>query len=72
MFQLSVQDIHPGEQAGNKEEAIRQIAAALAQAGNVAGGYVDGMLAREQQTSTFLGNGYCDSPWHNRRRAIRC
>ncbi|HCI0238572.1 TPA: fused PTS fructose transporter subunit IIA/HPr protein [Salmonella enterica subsp. enterica serovar Infantis] len=57
MFQLSVQDIHPGEQAGNKEEAIRQIAAALAQAGNVAGGYVDGMLAREQQTSTFLGNG---------------
>ncbi len=29
MFQLSVQDIHPGEQAGNKE-AIRQIAAALA------------------------------------------
>lgn len=57
MFQLSVQDIHPGEQAGNKEEAILQIAAALAQAGNVAGGYVDGMLAREQQTSTFLGNG---------------
>ncbi|EJJ6947689.1 fused PTS fructose transporter subunit IIA/HPr protein [Salmonella enterica] len=57
MFQLSVQDIHPGEQAGNKEEAIRQIAAALAQAGNVAGGYIDGMLAREQQTSTFLGNG---------------
>lgn len=57
MFQLSVQDIHPGKQAGNKEEAIRQIAAALAQAGNVAGGYVDGMLAREQQTSTFLGNG---------------
>lgn len=57
MFQLSVQDIHPGEQAGNKEEATRQIAAALAQAGNVAGGYVDGMLAREQQTSTFLGNG---------------
>ncbi|EDJ7839342.1 bifunctional PTS fructose transporter subunit IIA/HPr protein [Salmonella enterica subsp. enterica serovar Agona] len=57
MFQLSVQDIHPGEQAGNKEEAIRQIATALEQAGNVAGGYIDGMLAREQQTSTFLGNG---------------
>src|SRR5690606_258575 len=57
MFQLSVQDIHPGEQAGNKEEAIRQVAAALVQAGNVADGYVNGMLAREQQTSTFLGNG---------------
>ena len=24
MFQLSVQDIHPGAQAGNKEEAIRR------------------------------------------------
>ena len=57
MFQLSVQDIHPGKQAGNKEEAIRQVAAALVQAGNVAEGYVAGMLAREQQTSTFLGNG---------------
>jgi phosphocarrier protein FPr len=57
MFQLSVQDIHPGKQAGSKEEAIRQIASALVAAGNVADGYVDGMLAREQQTSTFLGNG---------------
>ena len=57
MFQLSVQDIHPGQQAGNKEEAIRQVAAALVSAGNVADGYVNGMLAREQQTSTFLGNG---------------
>ncbi|STP72404.1 multiphosphoryl transfer protein [includes: phosphocarrier protein Hpr; fructose-specific PTS system EIIA component] [Escherichia coli] len=42
---------------GDKEEAIRQVAAALVQAGNVAEGYVNGMLAREQQTSTFLGNG---------------
>ncbi|WP_342324387.1 fused PTS fructose transporter subunit IIA/HPr protein [Kosakonia sp. BYX6] len=57
MFQLSVQDIHPGQQAGNKEDAIRQIAAALVDAGNVADGYVNGMLAREQQTSTYLGNG---------------
>ena len=62
MFQLSVQDIHPGEQAGNKQEAIRQIAIALAQAGYVAEGYVDGMLAREQQTSTFLGNGIAIPP----------
>ncbi|SUW62946.1 Pseudo-HPr [Buttiauxella agrestis] len=57
MFQLSVQDIHPGASAGNKEEAIRQVAAALAQAGNVSIGYVEGMLARELQTSTYLGNG---------------
>ncbi len=40
-----------------KKEAIRQVAAALVSAGNVADGYVNGMLAREQQTSTFLGNG---------------
>ena len=38
MFQLSIQDIHPGEKAGDKEEAIRQVAAALVQAGNVAEG----------------------------------
>ncbi|BCG08687.1 fused PTS fructose transporter subunit IIA/HPr protein [Buttiauxella agrestis] len=57
MFQLSVQDIHPGASARNKEEAIRQVAAALAQAGNVSIGYVEGMLARELQTSTYLGNG---------------
>lgn len=57
MFTLTVQDIHPGMQAGNKEEAIRQVAAALVAAGNVVDGYVDGMLAREQQTSTYLGNG---------------
>lgn len=25
MFQLSVQDIHPGAQAGDKEEAIRRV-----------------------------------------------
>ncbi|HEY3589855.1 MAG TPA: fused PTS fructose transporter subunit IIA/HPr protein [Buttiauxella sp.] len=57
MFQLSVQDIHPGVSAGNKEEAIRLVATALAQAGNVSIGYVEGMLARELQTSTYLGNG---------------
>ncbi|MEY8713113.1 fused PTS fructose transporter subunit IIA/HPr protein [Mangrovibacter phragmitis] len=57
MFQLSVHDIHPGAAAANKEEAIRLVAGALVQAGNVADGYLKGMLAREQQTSTFLGNG---------------
>ncbi|XNM68113.1 PTS sugar transporter subunit IIA [Escherichia coli] len=79
MFQLSVQDIHPGQQAGNKEEAIRQVASALVSAGNVADGYINGMLAREQQTSTFLGNGIAiphgttDSPrsgTENRRSGV--
>lgn len=57
MFQLSVQDIHPGAQAGEQRRGHSPVAAALVQAGNVADGYVNGMLAREQQTSTFLGNG---------------
>lgn len=57
MFQLSVKDIHPAQQAADKDAAIRLVAHALEQAGNVAPGYVDGMLAREKQTSTFLGNG---------------
>ncbi|MGC6386372.1 fused PTS fructose transporter subunit IIA/HPr protein [Ewingella sp. S1.OA.A_B6] len=57
MFQLSQQDIHLGALANNKEEAIRQVAAALTQAGRVSEGYVDGMLQRELQTSTYLGNG---------------
>ncbi|WP_058962259.1 fused PTS fructose transporter subunit IIA/HPr protein [Type-E symbiont of Plautia stali] len=57
MFQLDVQAIHTGASAQNKEEAIRQVAAALTAAGNVSEGYVNGMLAREQQTTTFLGNG---------------
>lgn len=57
MFQLEVQAIHTGASATDKEDAIRQVAAALATAGNVGEGYVSGMLAREQQTSTYLGNG---------------
>ncbi|AEX51290.1 fused PTS fructose transporter subunit IIA/HPr protein [Rahnella aquatilis] len=57
MFQLSQQDIHPGAVASDKQDAIRQVAAALTQAGRVSEGYVDGMLARELQTSTYLGNG---------------
>lgn len=57
MFRLSVQDIHPSAHAENKEQAIRQLADALIQAGCVADGYVNGMLARELQTSTWIGNG---------------
>lgn len=57
MFQLELSAIHPGSIAGNKEDAIRQVAAALTAAGNVEEGYINGMLAREQQTTTWLGNG---------------
>ncbi|MBK0002391.1 fused PTS fructose transporter subunit IIA/HPr protein [Erwinia sp. S38] len=57
MFQLELNAIKPGAQASDKQDAIRQVAAALTAAGNVGEGYVNGMLAREQQTSTYLGNG---------------
>ncbi|WKV51357.1 fused PTS fructose transporter subunit IIA/HPr protein [Dickeya fangzhongdai] len=57
MFQLSQHDIHLGASAGSKDEAIRQVAAALTEAGCVSEGYVEGMLQREQQTSTYLGSG---------------
>ncbi|MFC3395940.1 fused PTS fructose transporter subunit IIA/HPr protein [Brenneria rubrifaciens] len=57
MFQLSQQDIHLGAAADSKQEAIRLVAAALTEAGCVGAAYVDGMLQREQQTSTYLGSG---------------
>ncbi|HEI8866388.1 fused PTS fructose transporter subunit IIA/HPr protein [Serratia sp. AKBS12] len=57
MFQLSQQDIHLGAAAGSKQDAIQQVAAALTEAGCVGAAYVDGMLQRELQTSTYLGNG---------------
>ncbi|NDL65793.1 fused PTS fructose transporter subunit IIA/HPr protein [Acerihabitans arboris] len=57
MFDLSLKDIHLGAHAQNKQEAITQVASAMTQAGYVGAGYVDGMMRREQQTSTFLGNG---------------
>lgn len=57
MFDLSLKDIHLGATAQGKQEAITQVAAAMTQAGYVGAGYVDGMMKREQQTSTFLGNG---------------
>lgn len=57
MFNLSENNIHLAAQAANKNQAIELAAAALEQAGYVESGYLQGMLGREQQTSTFLGNG---------------
>ncbi|WP_369308959.1 fused PTS fructose transporter subunit IIA/HPr protein [Providencia rettgeri] len=57
MFNLSVQDVHLAATADSKDEAIKQVATALAEAGYVKEGYVLGMLARENQAPTFLGNG---------------
>lgn len=57
MFNLPENNIHLANQAAHKTEAIQLVATALEQAGYVEAGYLQGMLAREQQTSTFLGNG---------------
>ena len=57
MFHLVKEDIHLNEQATNKTEAIKKVAAALTSAGFVKEGYVDGMLEREAQAATYLGIG---------------
>src|SRR5215475_14598513 len=43
--------------ARDKQDAIRQAGALLVSGGCVAPRYVNGMLAREQTMSTYLGNG---------------
>ena len=57
MLELSESNIHLNANASDKQQAIEMAASALVQADNVENGYLQGMLAREQQTSTFLGNG---------------
>ena len=57
MLELSESNIHLNAKAADKQQAIEMAASALVQADNVENGYLQGMLAREQQTSTFLGNG---------------
>ena len=57
MLELSESNIHLNANAADKQQAIEMAASALVQANNVENGYLQGMLAREQQTSTFLGNG---------------
>ncbi|SIN85051.1 fused PTS fructose transporter subunit IIA/HPr protein [Salinivibrio sp. ES.052] len=57
MLALNAQDIHMQQHAASKQEAIKAIAGELTQKGLVEAGYQDGMLAREAQTSTFLGSG---------------
>ncbi|ELO1772440.1 fused PTS fructose transporter subunit IIA/HPr protein [Vibrio fluvialis] len=57
MLQLTTKDIQLAQAQSNKLDAIRSIAADLANKGLVDQGYVEGMLNREAQNSTFLGNG---------------
>ncbi|WP_439437860.1 fused PTS fructose transporter subunit IIA/HPr protein [Salinivibrio costicola] len=57
MLALNAQDIHMQQHAASKQDAIKAIAGLLTQKGLVEAGYQDGMLAREAQTSTYLGSG---------------
>lgn len=57
MLTLTKNDITLQQAATDKTTAIKAIAKQLTEKGLVAEKYVDGMLNREQQNSTFLGNG---------------
>lgn len=57
MLKLTSSDITLQQSADNKLDAIKSIAAALTAKGLVEQGYVEGMLNREAQNSTYLGNG---------------
>ena len=57
MLKLSKNDITLSQSATDKFEAIKSIAQSLTEKGLVEQGYVEGMLNRENQNSTFLGNG---------------
>ncbi|QIK71869.1 PTS mannitol transporter subunit IICBA [Propioniciclava coleopterorum] len=50
-------NVRLGLTARDKEDAIRQAGDVLVVGGAAEPGYIDGMLARELQTSTFLGSG---------------
>lgn len=57
MLTISNSDIVLSQSAVDKTEAIQSIALSLTQKGYVEAAYREGMLAREVQNSTFLGNG---------------
>lgn len=55
LFRMSESNIFLGLQAGSKEQAIRFAGEQLVKGGYVQPEYVEAMLAREQLTSTYLG-----------------
>ncbi|WP_085343696.1 fused PTS fructose transporter subunit IIA/HPr protein [Vibrio sp. ArtGut-C1] len=57
MLKLNKNDITLSQSATDKFAAIKNIAQSLTDKGLVEHGYVEGMLNRENQNSTFLGNG---------------
>ncbi|QUM79952.1 fused PTS fructose transporter subunit IIA/HPr protein [Moritella sp. 5] len=57
MLSLSSNDIKLNQSAPNKQLAIKTLAQDLVNKNYVEANYVEGMLAREAQHSTYLGNG---------------
>jgi PTS system mannitol-specific IIA component len=54
---LAESSIRLAEKANDKEDAIRQVGAALLEAGAIDASYIDAMLERERSVSTFVGEG---------------
>ena len=54
---LSTETVQLNAPTTSKEEAIRKAGELLVKGGHVAPGYINGMLAREQTMSTYIGNG---------------
>ncbi|MCB0213281.1 MAG: PTS sugar transporter subunit IIA [Anaerolineae bacterium] len=54
---ISPETIQLNAKASSKEEAIRMAGELLVKAGHVTPEYVEGMLAREETMSTYIGNG---------------
>jgi phosphocarrier protein FPr len=57
MLTINHTDIVLSQVAATKMDAIKSIASSLSAKGYVEAGYREGMLAREKQSSTYLGNG---------------
>ncbi len=57
MLELEEGQVHMGLAAADKRQALDALAALLVADGLVAEGYLDGLLAREAQGSTYLGQG---------------
>ena len=57
MISLDSSAVRLGARVADKTDAIRQVGALLVDAGFIAPGYVDSLLAREQVANTYLGNG---------------
>lgn len=57
MLKLATSDIALSQSANDKFAAIKAIAISLSENNLVSAGYVEGMLNREKQNSTYLGNG---------------